>query len=107
MLELIYAQAKIFVGILGSVIAAFIGIMARHVYHKDGYSWRRVASETPMALFAGIFAGGLGQVIGFSDLAVIALASTFAYLTPHVVFPLLISAFKKKHGIDHEEQDGR
>lgn len=106
-MEEIYAQLKIFVGSIGAVIAAFVGIMTRHIYHEEGFKWGRVATETPLAIFAGILAHGLGDVLGLNDAAVIAAASAFAYLTPQVIFPLILSAFRKRHGIDESERDGR
>lgn len=88
-------QFRAFVAVLGASIAAWIGLWARHATDPQGYSWRRILTETPVAILCGIVAGGVGAWAQWDLLIVNGLASAAAYISPPIVFAMLKKRLEK------------
>lgn len=97
-MEHIGDQLRAFIGIIGATVAAWIGLWARHATDPNGFSWKRLLMETPVAILCGIIAGALGSWAGFDTLVVYGFASAAAYISPPVVFSILRKRLEKDDG---------
>lgn len=82
MFDDIEAQMKIFVGLIGAILSAAIGALARHVYAVDGFSWKRAAWDIPFAIVSALIVGGLGELFHVAPIVVYGGAGAFGYLGP-------------------------
>lgn len=96
-MEHIGDQLRAFIAIIGASVAAWVGLWARHATDPQGFSWRRLFAETPVAVLCGIVAGALGAWAGFETLVVYGLASAAAYISPPVVFSILRKRIEKNN----------
>lgn len=90
------AVLKTYLGLIGSAIAAFVGLLSRHSVHPEGFSWKRLFTELPVAAFAAILAGGVGEFFQWPEIVRYAIAGSIAYLGPALVFTLLQKYMEKK-----------
>lgn len=76
------AQIKIFVGLVGALVAAFIGSLARHVYAVDGFAWKRAMWDIPFAMVCAMTVGGVGELFHVAPIVVYGGAGACGYLGP-------------------------
>lgn len=83
---------ELFVGLLGSIVTAAIGVAMRHGHQAAQgipWSWNRVFLDAPTVLLMGITGGALGQYLeshyGFPEVVSWALAGNFGYIGPQLV----------------------
>ncbi len=95
----IAAQLKVFVGLIGAVAAALLGIAARSAYSDEKFHWRRFWAEGIFAMFVALIAGGLGEYLTMPPLVVYAFAGAAGYLGPQ----FLAGWLRRKAG---EEESG-
>lgn len=72
-------------GLMGAFISAFLGSFTRHIYAEDGFKWRNVAFDLPVAMFCAIMAGGIGQYLDAPDMVISALGGALGYMGPHFI----------------------
>lgn len=94
-MEQIEDQIKIFIGLLGAAIAAWVGLWARHATDPNGFKWRRLAIETPVAVLCGIVAGAAGSYFELGQIVIYGIASAAAYISPPVVFQIVRKKLEK------------
>lgn len=97
-MEHIGDQLRAFAGVIGATIAAWVGMWAKHATDPNGFSWKRLWLESPVAILCGIMAGALGDYFGLSTLVTYGIASSVAYASPNVVFQVLRKRLEKDDG---------
>ena len=107
MLDEIAKQFMVFVGFFGAFVAGVIGLITRHTDQDEGINWGRVWRETPIAIFSGMLAHGIGAWMDAPLQIVIPMASAFAYIGPAVVIGLLQAALNRKIGSHDGKKDRR
>ena len=75
----------VFASYTGSFIAALIGALARHFYHPDGFSIKRLLIDLPFICLVSMAAGGLGKYLELPDQATYALAGTASWLSSQLI----------------------
>lgn len=104
MLEDIATQAKVFIGLLGAVFAAFIGVLARNVYHIDGFGWKRTLIDMPFAAVVAMLAGGIGEWMQLPPVVIYGLAGSAGFLGPQWLANFLKE--KAEAGKDASDETG-
>lgn len=108
-MEDLTAQMKIFVGLAGAAVAAFIGALARHVYAVGGFSWRRAIWDLPFAMVCAMTMGGLGELFHVAPIVVYGGAGACGYLGPQWLEGFLKKRAEEraslKGGTDDPEKD--
>ena len=89
MLNDLWEQVLVFVGFVGAFVAGIIGLITKHTDQDQGVNWSRVWRETPIAIFAGMLAHGIGALLEWPLPVIIPMASAIAYIGPAVVIGLL------------------
>lgn len=98
MLNDLWEQILVFVGFVGAFFAGVIGLITKHTDQDAGVNWKRVWRETPIAIFAGMLAHGIGALLEWPLPVIIPMASAIAYIGPAVVIGLLESFYANKFG---------
>lgn len=81
-MEDIAAQLKVFIGLIGATFASVIGVIARNMYHSEGFYWRRMLIDFPFAILVALIAGGVGEWLTLPSIIIYGLAGSAGYLGP-------------------------
>lgn len=96
MIDDLTQQFTVFVGVIGTTLAGFVGLITRHTSEESGVDWRKVWRELPFAVFSGILAAGIGAYFNLPQLLVIALACAMTHLSPAVTIALIKAWIQRK-----------
>lgn len=103
MIEDLAAQAKVFLGLLGAFVAAAVGSLARNVYVKSGFSWRRTAFDLPFAMLCALVVGGCGEMIGVAPIVIYGGSGAAGFLGPQWLDEYLRRRAERKGDTDADK----
>ena len=103
MIEELQKQLMAWIGLIGVCAAGVVGIITKHTTPEDGINWKRTINETPVAMFSGLLAAGIGAYVGIPLVAQFALATALAHLGPKFISFTISAILAAKFG----DKDGK
>ena len=107
MANTIWQQIMVFIGFVGAMLAGVIGLITKHTDQDSGVNWKRVWRETPIAVFSGMLAHGIGALLELPLPVIIPMASAIAYIGPSIVIGFLESFYGSKLGANNGRKKGK